>query len=70
MDIRASIKAEIEDLQHQVLSLKEKGPFLQDVRVERTSAGGTASKNAKNNGKYARLRAGQGNLLDNGKKSK
>ena len=70
VDIRASIKAEIEDLQRQVLSLKEKGPFLQNVRVERTSAGGTASKKAQSNGNYARLRAGKGKLLDNGKKSK
>lgn len=70
MDIRISIKAEIKDLQKQVLSLKKKGPFLQDVRVERTSAGGTASKKAQSNGKYGRLRAGQGKLLDNGKKSK
>ena len=70
MDIRTGIKTEIEDLQRQILSIKEKGPFLQNVRVEQTAAGGTASKKAQSNVKYARLRAGQGKLLDNGKKSK
>jgi len=70
MDIRTSIKAEIEDLQQKISSLKEKGPFLQNVRVEKTPAGGTASKKAQNESKYARLRTGKNNLLDNGKKSK
>lgn len=70
MDVRTSLKAEIKDLQQRVLSLREKGPFLQGVRVERTSAGGTASEKAQSNNRYARLRAGKGKLLDNGKKSK
>ena len=70
MDIRKHIQTEIKDLQQQILVLKEKGPFLQGVRIERTAAGGTASKEAQKDCKYARLRAGKGKLLDNGKKSK
>lgn len=69
MDIRTNVKAEIEDLQQRISSLKKKGPFLQGIRVERVPAGGTASKKAQNDCKYARLRAGRGNLLDNSKKS-
>ena len=70
MDILRQLRAEIEDLQQQISELKGKGPFLQGVRLERTAAGGTASKEAKEDCKYARLRAGKGKLLDNGKKSK
>lgn len=70
MDIRTNIKAEIKSLQQQLSSTKEKGPFLLNTRVERTPAGGTASKKAKDECKYARLRTGKGNLLENGKKSK
>ncbi|MEN8443679.1 MAG: hypothetical protein ABG776_01570 [Cyanobacteria bacterium J06555_13] len=70
MDSRLNIQKEVEDLQQQLLSIKEQGPFLQGVRVERTPAGGTASREAQAECKYARLRAGKGNLLDNGKKSK
>ena len=70
MDIRTNTKTEIETLQQQLLSLKEKGPFIQGARVERTPAGGTASKKAQNECKYARLRVGKGKLLDNGKRSK
>ena len=70
MDIRTGIRTEIEDLRKQISSLKEKGPFLQNARVERTPAGGTASEKAQNECKYARLRTGKNNLLDNGKKSK
>ena len=53
MDIRTDVKTEIEALQQQILSIKEKGPFLQDTRVERTPAGGTASREAKSECKYA-----------------
>lgn len=67
MDIRTDIKTEIEALQQQILSIKEEGSFLQNTRVERTPAGGTASLEAKNECKYARLRTGKGNLLSNGK---
>lgn len=70
MDIRTDVKTEIESLQQQILSIKEKGPFLLNTRVERTPGGGTASREAKNECKYARLRTGKGNLLENGKKSK
>ena len=70
MDIRRQIQAEVEDFQQQISNIKEEGPFLQGVRLERTAAGGTASKEAKEDCKYARLRAGKGKLLDNGKKSK
>ena len=70
MDVRTNVKTEIEDLRQQISSLKAKGLFLQNTRVERTPAGGTASKKAQNECKYARLRTGRNNLLDNGKKSK
>ncbi|MBE9064848.1 hypothetical protein [cf. Phormidesmis sp. LEGE 11477] len=70
MDIRRQLQLEIDNLQGQISALKEKGPFLQGVRLERTAAGGTASLEAKESCKYARLRAGKGKLLDNGKKSK
>ena len=70
MDIRTDVKTEIEALHQQILSIKEKGPFLQNTRVERTPAGGTASREAKSECRYARLRTGRGNLLNNGKKSK
>lgn len=70
MDIRTNVKTEIESLQQQLSSMKKKGPFLLNTRVERTPAGGTASREAKSECKYARLRTGKGNLLENGKKSK
>ena len=70
MDIRKQLKIEIDALQDQISLLKEKGPFLQGVRLERTAAGGTASTESRESCKYARLRAGKGKLLDNGKKSK
>lgn len=70
MDARSHIKAEIENLEEQIAELKAQGPFLVGVRVERTPAGGTASQKAQGECKYARLRAGKGKLLDNGKKSK
>jgi len=70
MDTRNRIKVELEALQEQLVELKAQGPFLTGIRVERTPAGGTASQKAQNECKYARLRAGKGKLLDNGKKSK
>ncbi|MEL6555996.1 MAG: hypothetical protein AAFQ63_21430 [Cyanobacteria bacterium J06621_11] len=70
MDARDHVKAEIEELQKQLADLKFQGSFLTDVWVERTAAGGTASQKSKGECKYARLRAGKGKRLDNGKKSK
>lgn len=70
MDARTRTKTEIEDLRRQLNKLKEQGPFLKGVRVERTAAGGTASQKAQEECKYARLRSGRGKLLDNGQKSK
>ncbi|MBW4470606.1 MAG: hypothetical protein KME45_09395 [Stenomitos rutilans HA7619-LM2] len=65
-----------EALQHQLSSLeaemetlKGAGDYLIGVRLERSPAGGSASKAAKEDCKYARLRAGRGKLLPNGKKS-
>ncbi|SRR5579883_537946 len=64
------------DLQKQLASLetelenaKSSGNYLIGVRIERSPAGGSASKGAKESCKYARLRAGRGKLLQNGKKS-
>ena len=66
----------LEDLQQQLRSyeaeletIKRSGDHLIGVRVERATAGGSASKAAKETCKYARLRAGRGKLLPNGKKS-
>ncbi len=70
MDSRNRLKAEIDGFQRQIDSLKSQGAFITNVRVERTAAGGTASRNAKAECRYARLRAGKGKFLDNGKKSK
>ena len=69
MDTRGRVKGEIEKLHKELAKLKAQGPFLSGVRVERTAAGGTASQKAQCECKYARLRAGKGKLLDNGKKS-
>ncbi|NET37311.1 MAG: hypothetical protein F6K19_35690 [Cyanothece sp. SIO1E1] len=49
--------------------LKAAGDYLQGLRLERSPAGGNASMNAKLACKYARLRAGRGKTLRNGKKS-
>ena len=70
MDGCDRLETEIEALQQQLTSLEQQEPFLTGVRVERTAAGGTASPKSKTECKYARLRAGKGKLLDNGKKSK
>ncbi len=56
-------------LEEQVLAIKQVGNYLIGVRIERSPAGGTASVAAKETCKYARLRAGRGKLLPNGKKS-
>lgn len=70
MNARSRTKTEIENLQQQLTGLKAQGAFLIDIRVERTAAGGTASRQSQTECKYARLRAGKGKLLSNGKKSK
>ena len=70
MDTRDRVKAEIEKTEGKLIDLKAQGKFLSGVRVERTAAGGTASQKAQEECRYARLRAGKGKLLDNGKKSK
>ncbi|PSB32064.1 hypothetical protein [Stenomitos frigidus] len=56
-------------LEAELAALKEAGDYLIGVRIERSPAGGSASKAAKEECKYARLRAGRGKLLPNGKKS-
>ncbi len=56
-------------LEAQLEALKEGGDYLVGVRIERSPAGGSASQSAKDACKYARLRAGRGKLLPNGKKS-
>ena len=70
MDVCKQLQIEINTLKDQISLIREKGPFLQGVRLERTAAGGTASIESRESCKYARLRAGKGKLLDNGKKSK
>ena len=70
MDARDHVKTAIEEIEKKLRELKTQGKFLSGVRVERTAAGGTASQKSQEECKYARLRAGKGKLLDNGKKSK
>ncbi|MGC1307745.1 MAG: hypothetical protein WA885_10980 [Phormidesmis sp.] len=70
MTVRKRLQTDIENLQQQLADLKAQGPFLLGMRVERTAAGGTASKESRAECKYARLRAGKGKRLENGKKSK
>jgi len=66
----AALQQQIEDLEAQVEAIKSQGEYLIGVRLERSPAGGTASQNAKESSKYARLRAGRGKVLPNGKKSR
>ncbi|MBM0744933.1 hypothetical protein JOY44_25780 (plasmid) [Phormidium sp. CLA17] len=56
-------------LEAELETLKGMGDYLIGVRIERSPAGGSASTAAKETCKYARLRAGRGKLLPNGKKS-
>ncbi|MGP1386793.1 MAG: hypothetical protein ACTS2F_24770 [Thainema sp.] len=66
----SALYQEQQQLQDQIEQLLQAGDCLQGVRLEFTPAGGTASDNAKQTCRYARLRAGRCKLLDNGKKSK
>jgi len=70
MPSHAALKQQIRDLEAQVEVIKSQGEYLIGVRLERSPAGGTASQNAKGSSKYARLRAGRGKVLPNGKKSR
>lgn len=63
------LRTEIANLEAQTIVIRQQGEYLQGVRLEKTCAGGTASISAKGEYKYARLRAGRGRLLPNGKKS-
>lgn len=64
-----TLQKRLQDLESQIEALKQEGEFLTGVRLERSPAGGTASQEAKETSKYARLRSGRGKLLPNGKKS-
>ena len=52
-----------------IAQIRASGEVLEGCRLDFNSPGGTASKGAKTNSKYAQLRSGRGNLLSNGKKS-
>ncbi|MEO1401911.1 MAG: hypothetical protein AAFV72_11775 [Cyanobacteria bacterium J06635_1] len=65
----AQLQSELASLEAQAMAIRQQGDYLQGVRLEKSPAGGTASINAKSECKYARLRAGKGKLLPNGKKS-
>ncbi|MEO1351036.1 MAG: hypothetical protein AAFW84_19890 [Cyanobacteria bacterium J06635_15] len=69
MSLLEQVQSELASLEEQAAELYHQGDHLQGVRLEKTPAGGTASINAKLDCKYARLRAGRGKLLPNGKKS-
>lgn len=60
---------QVVQLETQLAALQDQGDYLIGVRIERTPAGGSASVAAKATCRYARLRAGRGKLLPNGKKS-
>lgn len=64
-----SLQQQLVQLEAQLAALQEQGNYLVGVRIERTPAGGSASVAAKATCRYARLRAGRGKLLPNGKKS-
>lgn len=63
------LQQQLTTLEAQIQKVKQEGGYLTGVRIERTPAGGTASQTAKETCRYARLRAGRGKLLPNGKKS-
>ncbi|GAB4329071.1 MAG: hypothetical protein OHK0047_15740 [Leptolyngbyaceae cyanobacterium] len=64
-----ALQQQLAALEEQILAIKQVGNYLLGVRIERSPAGGTASVAAKETCRYARLRAGRGKLLPNGKKS-
>ncbi len=63
------LQSQLSALETELSALKGSGDYLIGVRIERSPAGGSASIAAKETCKYARLRAGKGKLLPNGKKS-
>lgn len=63
------LQSQLSTLEAELSDLKGSGDYLIGVRIERSPAGGSASIAAKETCKYARLRAGRGKLLPNGKKS-
>ncbi|MGI0484164.1 hypothetical protein ACN4EK_01935 [Pantanalinema rosaneae CENA516] len=64
-----SLQQQLVQLEAKLAALQDQGDYLVGVRIERTPAGGSASIAAKASCRYARLRAGRGKLLPNGKKS-
>lgn len=64
-----ALQQRLSKLEAQLEAIKQEGECLIGVRLERSPAGGTASLNSKQSSKYARLRAGRGKLLPNGKRS-
>lgn len=64
-----NLQQQLATVEAQIAAVKQEGDYLIGVRLERSAAGGTASQSAKAELKYARLRAGRGKLLPNGKKS-
>lgn len=64
-----ALQQRLNQLEAQLAAIKQEGEYLIGVRLERSPAGGTASRNAKEYSKYARLRAGRGRQLPNGKRS-
>ena len=52
-----------------IIDLQNEGDVLIGVRLDRASAGGTASNQSQTSYKYARLRSGRSKTLPNGQKS-
>lgn len=64
------LRSRLAELEASVKSLKSRGECLQGVRLEKSTPGGTASINSNATQQYARLRAGKGKVLPNGKRSR
>ncbi|MBW4692164.1 MAG: GAF domain-containing protein [Lyngbya sp. HA4199-MV5] len=62
------IYTEIKRLEALAAEIRQQG-YLQDCRLERATAGGTASGTGRSEARYARLRTGKRRLLPNGAKS-
>ncbi len=63
------LQAELTRLEARATEIRSEGGCLIGVRLERSPSGGNASKRAKAESKYARLRIGKGGTLPNGRKS-
>ena len=66
---KAAQAAERAAIAARIAEIRKQGEVLEGCRLDAKTPGGAASKAAKASPKYARLAAGRGKLLPNGKKS-